>query len=242
MVYCTQGNPLAPTFTKAADACQADTYKGQYLVQWNSGEVTLEEYENDEAFQENFIKTHEGEVSLAEPHYRLQGKQSHFGARERIGGYPNWGVDIIGAPLLWPKVKSGIRIKVALLDSGIDLHHPELAGTIAVNEAEVINGLDDDGNGLVDDRWGYDFIRDSHEIFDHTGHGTHLAGVIAAQHHVGSVLGIAPTAEILPITFFKGRWVWLCEGRHRGYPLCGGTRGPNYQRQLGGGLFHHFKA
>ena len=98
------------------------------------------------------------------------------------------------------ETRPGEEIVVAVIDSGVDASHPDLADNIWVNPGEVPgNGLDDDGNGLVDDVSGWDFVYDDPSPSDPLGHGTHVAGTIAAL--VGNagrgIAGVAPYARIL---------------------------------------------
>lgn len=90
---------------------------------------------------------------------------------------------------------------VAIIDTGIDYFHPELNKTsIWRNTAETENGIDDDKNGYVDDLIGWNFVDDDNNPWDQAGHGTHVAGVIAAAS--GNSLGIAGinrSAKIMPL-------------------------------------------
>ncbi|MGC1513285.1 MAG: S8 family serine peptidase, partial [Acidimicrobiales bacterium] len=109
----------------------------------------------------------------------------------------------IGAADAWA-VSKGKGQLVAVLDTGIDITHPDLAKSIWRNTDEVCaNGKDDDGNGYVDDCRGYDFANNDASVFDagsDNAHGTHVAGIIAAQSDNGvGVAGIAPEVEIMPI-------------------------------------------
>ncbi|MCJ8275800.1 MAG: S8 family serine peptidase [Bdellovibrionales bacterium] len=183
--------------------CQANEIPGEYLVKWEDGSISVEYFENDEDFTQNFLDQHVGEIAYAEPHYRLY---MHEGEQVQIrdwGGEANWGVDSIEASSAWLKNNQGEDVIVAVIDSGLDINHPELQNTLAVNELEEMNGVDDDGNGLIDDRYGYDFTAGSGEVVDNTGHGTHVAGVIVAQHGVGSIVGVAPNVKVLPLNFIS---------------------------------------
>ncbi|MBU1564986.1 MAG: S8 family serine peptidase [Proteobacteria bacterium] len=88
---------------------------------------------------------------------------------------------------------------VALVDSGIDSRHPDLVGKIWTNEQEIPdNGVDDDGNGFVDDVHGWNFRQDNNDLRDFNGHGTVDAGLIAATVNNGiGIAGINPLARIM---------------------------------------------
>ncbi|WLV24412.1 S8 family serine peptidase [Aciduricibacillus chroicocephali] len=96
------------------------------------------------------------------------------------------------------------EVKVAVLDSGIDIDHPDLKNSIYTNmqEANGRPGIDDDANGFVDDVHGWDFFDNASTVDDEIGHGTHVAGTIAAGISNGiGVSGIAPNVKIVPLKF-----------------------------------------
>jgi len=98
----------------------------------------------------------------------------------------------------------GTGVTVAVVDTGIKADHPELAGQLAVNAGEQpANGIDDDGDGYVDNVAGWDFIgpeeNEDNDPQDGNGHGTHVAGTIAAANTGAPVIGVAPEAKILPL-------------------------------------------
>ena len=86
-----------------------------------------------------------------------------------------WGLSAIGAPSAWDLTQGSNSVVVAVVDSGVDYTHTDLDGNIWTNPAEILNGLDDDGNGLVDDRNGWDFYGGDAAPLDDFGHGTHVA-------------------------------------------------------------------
>ena len=90
---------------------------------------------------------------------------------------------------------------VAVVDTGVDYTHPDLAGNLWTNPGEVPNNsVDDDGNGYVDDSCGYDFVNHTSDPADAGYHGTHVAGIIAAVGNNGcGVIGVAHKAKVLAL-------------------------------------------
>ena len=104
---------------------------------------------------------------------------------------------------------TGEGVVVAVIDTGIDLDHPDLVGNLWRNPGEIAgNGIDDDGNGYVDDVHGYDFGGTQLNVHsdsdanpdDRNGHGTHVAGIIAGEGGNGTgIAGVAPDAQIMAL-------------------------------------------
>jgi len=142
------------------------------------------------------------DVVFAEPNYRY-----------RLQAVPNdsmmdqlWGLVNMDADLAWDLETGSSDIVVAVVDSGIDPAHPDLAANIWTNLDEIAdNGVDDDNNGYVDDVNGWDFADDDNHPNDPTdnhGHGTHVAGIIGAvgDNATGTV-GVNWQVSIMPLRF-----------------------------------------
>ena len=118
-------------------------------------------------------------------------------------GIPGADVDVES---LWEVGTGSASTVVAVLDTGIDYLHPDLAANIWRNPLEIpANGMDDDGNGYVDDVVGYDFAADDNggndsDPMDRDGHGTHVAGIIAARgDNALGVSGLSWRTRLVPI-------------------------------------------
>ena len=112
----------------------------------------------------------------------------------------------IDAPEAWDiETGNSNPVLVAVLDSGIDFNHQDLQSNIWRNPNEVANnGVDDDGNGFVDDINGWDFVNNDNNPQDDLNHGTHVSGTIAAVGNNGiGVTGVSWTAQILPVKFLN---------------------------------------
>jgi thermitase len=127
-------------------------------------------------------------VLYAEPNYRY-----------RVSLIPNdpgfadaWGLTTISAPAAWDVTTGSSSVTVAVIDTGIQASHLDLAPNIWSNPGEVANGVDDDGNGRVDDLHGWNFVANNANPNDDNGHGTHVAGTIGARGNDGyGVPGLA---------------------------------------------------
>lgn len=108
------------------------------------------------------------------------------------------------APLAWDAVSDCRETVIALIDSGVDTTHPDLAANLWVNPGEIPgNGLDDDGNGRADDLHGWDFVFEDPLPRDANGHGTHVAGTIAAVAGNGAgIAGLCWQARLMVLRAF----------------------------------------
>ncbi len=116
------------------------------------------------------------------------------------GGSQDWAVNSINAPEAWAQGYTGQGVVVAVVDTGVQFSHPDLNSQIYINAGEIGgNGIDDDHNGYVDDTSGWDFYSNDNYADDGNGHGTHVAGIIAAAANGFGATGVAPGAKIMPI-------------------------------------------
>jgi subtilisin family serine protease len=120
------------------------------------------------------------------------------------------GVDIDGLEAL--RIARGSpSVVVAVIDSGVDFTHPDLAGTSWINPGEAgalaTNGVDDDGNGFIDDVNGWDFCSNDATVGPGSGanddHGTHVAGTIGASLDGQGIVGVAPGVRIMSLRSFS---------------------------------------
>ncbi|WOB68051.1 S8 family serine peptidase [Microcystis aeruginosa] len=126
--------------------------------------------------------------------------QSPFADVPTFGGANDWGVNLVNAPEAWARGYTGQGVVVAVLDTGVDRNHADLAGNIWTNAGEIANdGLDNDGNGYVDDVYGWNFANGNNNTLDGNRHGTHVAGTIAAVNNGFGATGVAYNSRIMPV-------------------------------------------
>lgn len=118
-----------------------------------------------------------------------------------------WGLQTMKLPQLWQQpIITQKRPIIAILDTGVDIDHPDLKANIWINtkESEGAEDYDDDGNGFKDDLHGWDFVNQTGRIGDWNGHGTHCAGIAAAVGGNGiGIVGANPDALIMPVTVMQ---------------------------------------
>ena len=109
----------------------------------------------------------------------------------------------IDAPEAWTITTGSRGVVVAVIDSGIDYQHPDLAANVWANPGEIAgDGVDNDRNGFVDDVHGWDFANSDADPMDDDGHGTHVAGTIGAVGNNGTgVVGVNWQVSIMGLKF-----------------------------------------
>ena len=117
-----------------------------------------------------------------------------------------WGLQRIQAPAAWHQTTGSHQGPInAVLDTGVDVDHPDLKANVWTNPGEIPdNGIDDDGNGVVDDVHGYDAVHQHGNPRDDYGHGTHCAGTIGAVgDNDQGVVGVNWQAQLMPVKMMQ---------------------------------------
>ncbi len=140
----------------------------------------------------------------------IQSVGSHPGRNVASRMQP-WGLLTTDAQEAWRISEGSRKIVVAVIDTGADVDHPDLKDNIWINPGEsgrddlgrdkASNGIDDDGNGFVDDVHGWNFVFDNENVDDHHGHGTHIAGIIGATG-AQTLTGVAPHVSLMILKYF----------------------------------------
>ena len=166
-------------------------------------EEALELYLEDpdvEHAEPNYLIFADVKIPTDTDFYKLWGLNNTGQDVGGINGTPDADID---APEAWDVTTGSSDVIVAVVDSGVDISHPDLQANIWINPGEIPdNGVDDDGNGYIDDVSGWDFLDNDKVPNDAMGHGTHVAGTVAAvgDNAIG-VTGVSWTAQIMPLRF-----------------------------------------
>ncbi|MBZ0200299.1 MAG: S8 family serine peptidase [Ignavibacteriaceae bacterium] len=117
-----------------------------------------------------------------------------------------WGIPATQVDAVWDSTTGDTTQIIAILDTGVDWLHPDLKDNIWINWAEAngVAGVDDDGNGKIDDIRGWDWINNDNDPKDDNSHGTHVAGIAAAKGNNGlGIAGVNWNAKIMVIKVFQ---------------------------------------
>jgi subtilisin family serine protease len=166
---------------------------------------------------------------------------------QRVRGVAGAADADIDAPEAWNVTTGSTAVTVAVLDSGVAYDHPDLAPNMWVNAGEIAgNGVDDDRNGFVDDRRGWDFASDDADPADEQGHGTHVAGTIGARGGndtagagTTDIAGVAWNVRLMPLRVLdqagEGSYADLIAGidyaRQNGAQIANLSLGARYDSQ-----------
>lgn len=151
----------------------------------------------------------QGVLQFVEPNYIYR----HFEVPQDTYWSSQWGLSNTGQNGLtegmdiamleaWAVETGSPDVVVAVLDSGIDITHPDLRENIWSNPYETAdNGIDDDLNGVTDDEYGFNAINNNGDISDGHGHGTHVAGIIGALANDKGIRGVTQRSKLMPLKF-----------------------------------------
>ncbi len=165
-------------------------------------------------------------VEIASPNYYYYPEDDNFNLQwglfnngslaVRDGVYGKKGADI-NALSAWDISTGKKNIKVAVIDTGIDYRHPDLTNQIWTNQIEAngVSGVDDDGNGQIDDIHGFDFANGDSDPLDDHGHGTHVAGTIGSSHNEIGVKGVMRNVSLMAIKYMPNNGPGVTENAIR---------------------------
>jgi subtilisin family serine protease/N-acetylneuraminic acid mutarotase len=190
----TAGQALSPVFDKPAQTESGlERIFSMQLPQGSDVQMTVKALEADPS------------VEYAEPDYL-----AYAAAMPNDPRYSEqWGLTKIGIESSWEQTQGAPNMLIAVIDSGIDLTHPDLLANLWTNPGEIPgNGLDDDNNGRVDDIHGWNFVSASANVADDNEHGTLVAGIAAARtDNTIGVAGVCGLCRILPVKVMQASGV-----------------------------------
>lgn len=188
--YVVEGNQRSLDLLKSNDS--VEYVEPNYIITLDTeghGNVTLDE------------------KSLADSKFTQQWGLKNTGKNSGSWWSPGKKGEDVNAEKAWTLTRGKRKIVVAVIDTGLDYTHSDLKANLWTNKAELNGeeGVDDDGNGYVDDIHGYDFANKDGDPMDGHGHGTHCAGVIGAVHNRAGIAGVMANAQIMGIKFLTDR-------------------------------------
>ncbi len=206
---------------KSSDECAGTALPRQFIVKHLDGSLKVVQAESEEALIKGYLTEHYAQVEFAEHDQVVKTALPAQSVHASKSGADNWGTMRIDADKLWAQGARGSGVIVAVVDTGVDINHPQLQNQVLFNAGEngrdgkggdkQTNGIDDDKNGYIDDYAGYNFVTKHGLTGDNQYHGTHVAGIVAAAHQdtvAGAksyVQGVAPQVKILPVAFLDSK-------------------------------------
>ncbi|MBK9293302.1 MAG: S8 family serine peptidase [Oligoflexia bacterium] len=191
------------------------SYSGLNLHHMKLDEAAIDEKPIEDQIAE--IKENNPEVDYVEPNYLVEKAsatvQTQAYTLSQVLNFIGSGYGMTSAAIqaqnTWPLVSGAQTVTVAVIDTGLDLTHPSFNYSIHTNLSEIAsNGIDDDGNGFVDDVHGWNFVYNNNNPQDDEGHGTHVSGIVVG---VGDSIFQAPSSatriQIMPLKFLDSEGI-----------------------------------
>ena len=194
---------------------KAKAFNGTTIVERDLSQLYLVKLSKEKVMQTRELVDELGklsEVEYAEPNYKayIMGEPADGTICANPSANPlylqQWGIGNMAIDQLWTKpIVNGQRPVIAIIDTGVDITHPDLVDNIWTNqrEAEGEDGYDNDNNGFKNDVHGWDFINNTGVIRDYNSHGTHVAGIAAAADNGIGIIGANPRALIMPVSVMQ---------------------------------------
>lgn len=206
-----QMEQLLPNEEPARARRAAKTYSGETVREKDLSQlyrIQLDDEHAHETLQLVNSLDSLNEVEFAEPNYKVYLMDAGIADSYVDNPYASqqWYLDAYGVKELWNKpIVNAKRPVIAIIDTGVDMTHPDLVDNLWTNaaEAEGETGYDNDGNGFAGDIHGWDFVNNTPNIRDNNMHGTHVAGIAAAANNGIGIIGANPQALIMPISVMQ---------------------------------------
>lgn len=206
LTACSNEKTVSSVFPEddalGSSACLGQAIENRYVVQWEDGHFSVETGPNRDQFISEFVVPHLQKIKFIEFDRKLQ---LNLPSEQTIQNDSTlWNLDRVRMQNVWQRGFYGQGVRVAVVDSYVDIQHPQINPRIYVNMGEISNnGLDDDRNGVIDDYYGASFLTNPGVGTQVSPHGTHVSGTVLADHRFGSAKGAAPEAQLIPIQFIS---------------------------------------
>lgn len=206
---CSQSKTSESVFPDSSGkqtACAQEVSEKRFIVHWEDGSFSVENDESADHFRKGFVEKNLALIKHVDRDVRIKIRtNANDSTDEQVNSQAsegmNWGQDLIEADALWSQGISGDGVIVGVIDGMVDTSHQQLSPNILVNDKEIPNnGIDDDKNGFVDDYRGVQINKDVNNPAVNI-HGSHVAGIIAADPTKGPVAGVAPKSKVVPAQF-----------------------------------------
>ncbi len=212
LISCAQSSSKTPDNVMAEkvnpSSCQTEAVENQFIVNWEDGHVTVERGESEAEFKNGFVTRNLDQIKQIHRDEKIQFytqsemTQSEATVPPTVTEEQTWGQTMIQASSVWAKKATGADVIVGVVDSYVDVNHAQLKNQVLINTKEIPdNGIDDDGNGYIDDYSSMNFTNVAKYTIQNE-HGTHVSGIIAADH-TGVMKGVAPGAKIVAAPFIS---------------------------------------
>lgn len=171
---------------------------------------------NDFGSEESASKSSKRQADLGKPHTVAKPEKEVEVLLNDPAISTGWGLKMTESQRAW-RISQGSRDIIAcVIDTGVDAKHPDLKNNLWVNKGEsgkdskgrdkATNGIDDDGNGFIDDVHGWNFVKNNNDLTDDHGHGTHIAGIIGAEGGNGiGISGVSPKVSLMILKYYDAK-------------------------------------